>query len=77
MGQVISQSTFNPRYLEQQWLHDHEEEYRGQWLALHGSQLLASGTTAKQVMEEAHELGCPRPLIVRIPKEPELPFGGW
>ena len=67
----------NYRYAEHVWLQQHEAEYRGAWVALEGSELIASGPTLKEVMETARKLGHPHPLVHRIPNEPELPFGGW
>lgn len=31
------------KLLEMQWLDEHREEYRGQWVALNGSQLVTHG----------------------------------
>ena len=67
----------NHRHAEQEWLHQHEEEHRGAWVALEGSELIASGTDAKEVLDAAKKLGFKTPLIHHIPKERELPWGGW
>ena len=85
MAQVLSESKYaarrlpgpvNHRYAEMDWLRDHEAEYRGLWVALDPG-LIACGATLKEVMEESKRLGHLKPLVHQIPKEPELPFGGW
>src|SRR5262245_56814410 len=39
------------RSREYQWLRDHAREYVGQWVALEGDQLVASGATAVEVLD--------------------------
>jgi hypothetical protein len=65
------------RLLEQKWLKEHEMEHRGDWVALEGADLVASGSSARQVLTVARAKGFEHPLVVHIPAEPELPFGGW
>ena len=86
MSQVLSDPKYiarrvpgpvNHRYAEQEWLRQHENEYRGEWVALQGSELIAHGTCAEGVFETAKKLGFKTPLMHHIQKEPELPFGGW
>lgn len=67
----------NHRYAELEWLHQHEAEYRGAWVALEGSDLVACGTSPEEVLDAAKKLGFNYPIIHHIPREPELPFGGW
>jgi len=73
----ITVKPFSLRHLEQDWLHEHESEYRGHWVALEGTTLLAHGPSARQVLDAARLQGYDRPLLVHIPSEPPLPFGGW
>jgi hypothetical protein len=65
------------RSLEQEWLREHGAEYAFEWVALDGAKLVAHGKSARQVLETAKTMGYDRPLIVQVPEEPELPFGGW
>lgn len=65
------------RSLERVWLKEHEAEYLGKWVALDGRRLVACGSSALQVLDAAAANGYEQPLIVHIPGEPELPFGGW
>ena len=57
------------------WLVDNRRKYSGQWVALQFSQLLAVGTTAKEVYSQiaGHQ---PPPLVTKVESE-NLPFGGW
>ena len=61
---------------EQEWLREHENEYRGQWVALDGSRLYAHGQSGKQVFLDAKAAGVRSPFLVFIEKDP-LPSGGW
>jgi hypothetical protein len=65
------------RSLEQAWLKPHQAEYAGAWIALEGARLVAQGSSARQVLDAAQLKGHDQPLIVHVPGEPELPFGGW
>jgi hypothetical protein len=75
---AIEASRVDPnRVREQNWLHDHGREYPGKWLALFGDLLISQGQSAKEVFGAARERGFDRALIVHVPDENELPFGGW
>lgn len=65
------------RRLEQSWLDQHGTEYAGDWVALQSDRLVARGSSARQVLDAAALEGCVQPLVVHIPSEPPLPFGGW
>ena len=68
----------NPsRRLEQAWLTQHHAAYAGAWVALQGARLVACGSSAQQVLDAARSDGYDQPLVVHIPGEPPLPFGGW
>jgi len=69
--------TTSPRRLEQAWLAQHSAEYAGAWVALDDGKLLARGCSAREVLDAAKLEGYYQPLIVHIPSEPPLPFGGW
>ena len=65
------------RRLEQRWLHQHREEYAGQWVALDGDRLLSHGSDGRQVLGEARRACVDIPFVVRVESSDELPFGGW
>jgi len=65
------------RAAEQEWLRTHSAEYRGEWVALHGSELISHGSKARTVRDESRRKGIDRPLLVRIPEEPDRPSAGW
>lgn len=62
---------------EQRWLDEHREEYQGQWVALEGDRLLASGADGRAVYEAARAAGVRAPLVTRVERRDELPFAGW
>jgi hypothetical protein len=62
---------------EQRWLDEHRDEYVGQWVALEGDRLLASGPDGRAVYEAARSAGVRAPLVTRVESRDELPFAGW
>jgi predicted DNA-binding antitoxin AbrB/MazE fold protein len=68
---------FNDRRREQEWLRVNGPHYPGQWVAIEGDQLVSQGDSAKAVLQQARAKGIPHPIVMHIPKEPPLPFGGW
>jgi predicted DNA-binding antitoxin AbrB/MazE fold protein len=69
--------TFNPRRREREWLELNGPSYAGQWVAVEGDQLVSHGENAMAVLQQARAAGVQHPLLMQIPKEPPLPFGGW
>ena len=65
------------RPLETEWLHRNSDKYKGQWVAIVDDRLYSHGTSALEVFESAKAQGAKSPLVVHIPSEPELPWGGW
>jgi|KBSSwiStaDraftv2_1062776.scaffolds.fasta_scaffold1592653_2 hypothetical protein len=65
------------RAAEQEWLKRHSVEYAGSWVALEGERMVSCGASARQVLESAKSHGIEQPLVVHVPSESELPFGGW
>ena len=65
------------RMPEKDWLRAHGQEYRGQWVALNGEELLSHGSDARRVRDEARAKGVQTPLMVHIPDEPNLPSAFW
>jgi predicted DNA-binding antitoxin AbrB/MazE fold protein len=68
---------FNARHREREWLHLNGPRYAGLWVAIEGDKLVSHGADAKAVLQEARAAGVQHPLLMQIPKEPPLPFGGW
>ena len=62
---------------KQRWLDEHRDEYVGQWVALEGDHLLASGPDGRAVYEAARAAGVRAPLVTRVEPRDELPFAGW
>jgi hypothetical protein len=62
---------------ETEWLRQHRHEYTGQYVALDGDILVASGPDGRTVIRQAREAGVKAPYIARIEAADELPFGGW
>jgi predicted DNA-binding antitoxin AbrB/MazE fold protein len=62
---------------EMLWLANEAGPYAGQWVALSGSRLIAHGTDAATVRENASAAGVDRPLLTHLPEDGELPFAGW
>jgi transcriptional regulator with XRE-family HTH domain len=65
------------RSRELRWLADHRQQYSGQWVALAGDRLIASGLNPKDVFRAARRSGVNRPLVHRVEPNDTLPFGGW
>jgi predicted DNA-binding antitoxin AbrB/MazE fold protein len=61
---------------EQEWIRLNGAHYPGQWVALHGCELLSHGPRARAVRDEARAKGIERPLLVHLPDEPERPSAG-
>ena len=72
----IKLSAISSRSLEQTWLDEHRAEYAGAWVALEGASLVAHGASARQVLDAAMSAGYDQPLVVHVPSELPLPFGG-
>ena len=75
--EVGPRTTFNLREREQEWLRVYGPRYAGRWVAIEGDELIGEGDNARTVLEQARANGVAHPLIVQIPNEPQLPFGGW
>ena len=62
---------------EEQWLRQHREDYRGQWVALSGDSLIASGHDGKRTYDAARAAGIQSPMLVYIEPVDPAPFAGW
>ena len=65
------------RSREAEWLRTHRDEYAGQWVALDGEKLIASGDDLKQVATTARRSGVPHALMIRVEVSDALPFAGF
>ena len=59
------------------WIKENRQKYDGQWVALDGDKLLASGTDGKKVHAEAQSRGVDVPFMHRISANETEPSGGW
>ncbi|MGH9752409.1 MAG: DUF5678 domain-containing protein [Blastocatellia bacterium] len=59
---------------EQMWLHEHRNEYAGQWVALKGDQLIHHSTNAKEVFAAAKDAGVFETLVVLVEPRRDHPF---
>jgi uncharacterized protein (UPF0335 family) len=65
------------RYKEaRKWINQNSEEYMNQWVCLDGGELVACGSDARKVYNEAKNTGIETPFMHHIVDE-SLPFGGW
>ena len=62
---------------ELRWLSEHRAAFLGRWVALDGSRLVASGSSAKEVYLAARRAGVQVPFVEQLQNPHELPFGGW
>ena len=67
----------NRRLAEQEWVGVHGKDYIGQWVALDGGSLIAHGSDAVPVRDQALAKGVVRPFVVRIPHDFGQPSAGW
>ena len=65
------------RSRENEWLRNHRDEYAGQWVALDGEKLIASGDDLKEVVKTARSLGAPEALMLQVESRDALPFAGF
>ncbi len=73
-----SQAQANRSAKSLRWLHENREKYSGQWVALDGDRLIASGATAKEVYSKAKAEGVEIPFVERVAEREPIPFtGGW
>ena len=60
------------------WLEENREKYAGQWVALDGDRLIASGSTAKEVYSKAKAEGVEIPFVELVTERDSGPVtGGW
>ena len=73
-----SQAHANRSAKSLRWLHENREKYSGQWVALDGDRLIASGPTAKEVYSKARAEGVEIPFVELVTERESGSFtGGW
>jgi Family of unknown function (DUF5678) len=73
-----SQADANRSAKSLRWLEDNGEKYSGQWVALDGDRLIASGPTAQEVYSKAKAEGVAIPFVELVTEREHVPFtGGW
>ena len=65
------------RRTELQWLASESGPYPGEWVALDGRRLIAHGERLAAVSAAAKAAGVVEPLFARVPRDKDVPFGGW
>ena len=72
-----AQPAYRTHERERGWINVHRDEYLGQWVALDGDHLVAHGTDARKVYEEAREQGITAPYLEQVSPKQEAFMGGW
>jgi hypothetical protein len=62
---------------ERAWVEVHREEFLDQWVALDGDNLVAHGTDARTVYDQARAKGSKAPYLVHIVPQVDAYVGGW
>ena len=65
------------REVENRWLAKNRAAFAGQWVALSGDRLLASGLNASEVYAKPRALGVDVPFVAHLNADDDLPFAGW
>jgi Family of unknown function (DUF5678) len=74
----ISEAQTNRSTMPLRWLHANREKYLGQWVALDGDRLIASGATAQEVYSKARAEGIEIPFVELVTSVEPVPFtGAW
>jgi len=67
----------NARRAEMRWIGENAPLYRGEYVALQGSELLSHGTDGHAVIDEARRKGVEHPLIYHVPEYLGEPSIEW
>ena len=70
-------ATYRTHYEERAWVEAHREEFLDQWVALDGGHLVAHGTDARAVYDQAREQGVTSPYLVHVVPKVDAYVGGW
>ena len=72
-----SSEPIEERHDELRWLANDSRPYAGEWVALDGPRLVAHGLKLATVSAAASAAGVTKPFFARVPREKDVPFGGW
>jgi predicted DNA-binding antitoxin AbrB/MazE fold protein len=72
-----SPEPINERREELQWLARESGPYAGEWVALDGTHLIAHDEKLASVSAVARAAGIFEPFFARVPRDKDIPFGGW
>jgi predicted DNA-binding antitoxin AbrB/MazE fold protein len=72
-----SSEPINERREELRWLATEAGPYAGEWVALDGPRLVAHCAKLADVSAAAAAAGIGEPFFARVPREKDVPFGGW
>ena len=67
----------NARKAEMDWIGQNAHRYKGEWVAVQGSQLISHGPKLREVSAEARRKGVERPLFHRVSEYLGEPSAGW
>ena len=67
----------NERREELRWLATESGPYAGEWVALDGPRLVAHGEKLASVSAAAKAAGVTEPFFASVPRDKDMPFGGW
>lgn len=70
-------SPYRTREDETAWLEAHRDEFLNQWVVLEANQLVAHGTDARIVYNEARAKGVGTPYLVHVNPNGDPYIGGW
>lgn len=70
-------SPYRTREDERAWLEAHGDEFLDQWVVLEADQLVAHGTDARIVYNEARAQGIDTPYLVHVTPKAGPYIGGW
>ncbi len=71
---IISPKEFAAKWkLERRWLEENGPRYAGRWVALEGGQLLATGSSAREVYAELKAAGISGSFVTRVEHPDDLP----
>jgi len=71
------QPSYRTHEEERAWVEAHREEFLDQWVALDGGDLIAHGTDARTVYDDARAKGTTSPYLVHIVPKVDAYVGGW
>jgi len=69
--------SYQTHEIERAWVEAHREEFLDQWVALDGDKLVAHGTDARIVYDQARANGSTAPYLVHIVPQVDAYLGGW